>query len=163
MIWGSSDTNEKETFLHSDFPVSWHQFVGYPTSIYGFVTLDTILWGGWPQLCWPRPTGVLRFPSPFDSFFSTNSDCISSDPQGVPLIMQSFAHEQVLCDNKHTETGRERNQSEGVHFAQRSMVARWLRRSRCPVLINMVMSLVMTSHRKERGRPHRKWNLIEVH
>lgn len=33
------------------------------------------------------------------------------------------------------------------------MEGRWLRRSRCPALINMVMSSAMTSHRKATGQP----------
>lgn len=99
------------------------------------------------------------------------ADCVSltasaaSIPHGTPLTMTCLSAPtgslwQPLLGKWRRRESKRRRAPWGRGW---SMEGRWLRRGRCLVLINMVMFSAMTSHRKARGQPHRKWNLIETH
>lgn len=127
----------------------------------GRVTSAPLTSTSWPLLLSPH---CLLFPD------RDGADCVSLTasaapfPQGAPLtITRLSAPTSSLWHTNARKAEKERKWGEEGTLGGRSMEGRWLRRSRCPALINMVMSSAMTSHRKARGQPHRKWNLIETH
>lgn len=115
------------------------------------VSYSSMLWGRWLQSRWPLTPNLsfpfrLQLPDGYDADRVSQSALAALILQGTPLTNRHLCF--PMSSMWQLTLGKQRSRSAEGTLARDRLEGCWLRRSRCRLLINMVMSSAMTSDRK---------------